>query len=334
MVKQIKPLILAPMLLAFAGNSSASDSSLPQALLKNDKISAAALSPSGDYIAYVAPVGDTDVLVVSTAKDLKPVYTTQMGSKRYVGQISWANDERFLLWPAKAYGKDQVKYFTGEVQAMNYDGSDNIKLWGYAKNKHDVRRGTFVMENRLKDDPQYIVAATTDSKYMDSGTRTLRKINIYNARTKAVERSSLPNADFVVDDSGKAVMQWGADEDANVLVSFKNRDDKWQPLQNAGQYQAGWAIDDQQLLLKSKENDKYVKFNRITMELTELDSDQVKIYEQTVENPYTAAINRSGEEPSGYFALTHIREFRQPTGSRISQQKIAQADKVVRQSNN
>jgi hypothetical protein len=272
MAKKPLSLLLAPMLFAVAGQGVAADAKIPQALLNNDQVSKVTLSPDGDHVAYVAPVENTDVLIVAKANDLSPVFITKMGSERYVGSIAWANDERLLLWPAKNYGPEKVKRLTGTVQAFNYDGSENIRLWGFSRTKLYSRNGYLMLENRLADDPEHVMVTSIDGNYVDVGTRTLQKMNIYTGRSNPVERSTLPQADFVVNDNGKALLQWGTGEQSNTLVSFKNQQDEWQSLPNAGQYQTGWIADGQHLVFKLKgEGERFVKFNRITMEQTELD---------------------------------------------------------------
>lgn len=103
----------------------------PQELFSDDRITNFAVSPTGEYIAYVAPQDNTEIFTIAKVDGMKPLFTTKLRETRFVGRIRWANNTRLLMWPAKRYGIHKIKYLTGELQAMNFDGSKNTKLWGY-----------------------------------------------------------------------------------------------------------------------------------------------------------------------------------------------------------
>lgn len=255
--------------LTLSSSAFSADISIPPQLVNNPRISTISVSPGGDYVAYVAPVENTDVLIVAKHSDLTPLFTTQLGSDRYVGQISWANDERFLLWPVKAYGKYKDKRLTGEVQAMNYDGSENLLLWGGANGE---RKGFMALENRLKQAPEKIIIATQESLTDASSTRILHQMDIYTGRMLPVERSSVPLADFVVANDGEPVLQLGLDENDDTVIAYKDQQGNWQQLADSKNYDDGWVMDEQNIALKVKSDaDKLVQFNRLTQKYSVLD---------------------------------------------------------------
>ena len=69
---------------------------------------------------------------------MKQTFTVKLGDKRYVGHYLWANNTRLLFQPARKYGLHEKMYLTGRLQAFNFDGSQNVKLYGYQTNITNV----------------------------------------------------------------------------------------------------------------------------------------------------------------------------------------------------
>lgn len=281
MMKKFITLALIPMLWIAAATNVSAKALTPEELFVDDIMSQFSISPTGEYIAYVSPAGNTDLLTIATLKDFKTLFNTQMGDKRFVGSIAWANDERLLIWPAKKYGKRERPYFTNELQAVNFDGSKNVKLWGYdggIKSGKEVQRwGYFEYESKYKSDDDHIIISTIDGKYGRYGTKVLRKVNIYNGRIFDRERSSVRSAQFVVHNSEEAVMQWGTDEKWDNIVKFKDKAGKWQDLPDGKATTAVYTLDNENMMLKRNAGDnKYelVKFSRFTQKLELIASSQ------------------------------------------------------------
>lgn len=267
MVKVLQILLMTLVLpLSLSGNALAKPIT-PEEIFSDDQIASFRISPTGKYIAYVAPVGKTEILTIAELKGMKPVFTTQMGDDRFVGNYLWVNDERIMLWPAKRWGIHENVYLTGEIQAMNYDGSDNVKLWGFrgGSGKGEKRYGFLNIASYLKDEPEYIMVVTRDGSFTTYGTRTLRKMNIYNGRMTNVERSNIRRSNFIVNRKGTAVMQWGIDEKFEGLLSYKDKEGDWKMFDNGDDFKGVWPMDDQHTILKRNAgNNVYelVKFNR------------------------------------------------------------------------
>jgi dienelactone hydrolase len=250
----------------------------PEDLFSDDRITEFAISPTGEYIAYVAPQDDTEILTIAKVDGMKPTFTTKMGSKRYVGRLRWVNDERIMLWPAERYGAHEVKYLTGEIQALNYNGKRNTKLWGYRVNvkpgKQDPRGGYLGIASTLKDDPDHIMITTIDGGYGRYATRRLRKMNIYNGRINIGERSNVRSASFLVDRQGNSLMQWGVDEEYENIVTYKDKSGEWQTLPDAKNYLNAWnSSNEQNVILKRDAGDnvyELVQFNRLNKKITTL----------------------------------------------------------------
>ncbi|NQZ10592.1 MAG: S9 family peptidase, partial [Algicola sp.] len=117
------------------------------------------------------------------------------------------------------------------------------------------------------------IMITTQDGYGTYGTRRLRKMNIYNGRITPGERSSIRRATFVVDRKGTPIIQWGADEEGENIVTYRDKDGQWESLPNAKDYQNAWQSDEQHVILKRDAgNNVYelVDFDAITHKITVL----------------------------------------------------------------
>lgn len=321
MVKQLYLPLFILALLLFSASGFTRQSKIPQALILNYDISMIAVSPSEEYVAYVVPVEDNEVLTIAKLDPLEPLVQAKLGKSRYVGMLSWVNDERLMLWPAKAYGSDKVKRFTSEVQAIDFDGGHNVQLWGYYHGSKDNRTGHLTLVNRLKDDPKHVMVSTPNR----NRTRTLRKLNIYNGRLFNIEMSTLPQADFIVTDAGQAVMQIGSDENEVTEVVFKNKDGQWQRLPNGEEYIKAWVADEHHVILKHKDiSRQLVKFNRTTEQFIALSKQEIEAFnlERSIHRSTTAVSVKYTLGTT--FNSTRLNNMQE---QRISTEKIKDADK-------
>ncbi|NQZ10480.1 MAG: hypothetical protein HRT35_25280 [Algicola sp.] len=69
----------------------------PQELFSDDRITDFAVSPSGEYIAYVAPQDNTEIFTIAKIGGMKSIFTSKLRETRFVGRIRWANDTRLLM---------------------------------------------------------------------------------------------------------------------------------------------------------------------------------------------------------------------------------------------
>ena len=244
----------------------------PEDLYSDDRIQSFSISPSGKYIAYVSPNNDNDIFTVAELDGMKPTFTTQMGPKRFVMGYRWVNDERLLLWPGERWGVYENIYWTGEMQAFNYDGKKNTKLWGYGKEldssgESDPRRGYLSIENTLEDDPEHILVVTKSGQWGTYTTRRLRKMNVYNGRLTRGERSSIRRASFITDKKGNNIGQLGTDDKYETIFVYKNDKGELEPIPDGKSVDSVWVNQKGNFILtRAFENNVYklVEFDRQT----------------------------------------------------------------------
>src|SRR5688500_8115906 len=91
--------------------------------LKRDPFGTIKISPTGEYYAATVPLEDRTSLVVVRRGDKQ--VSGQVGGERHavVSDFEWANPERFVVSLAERYGSEDQPQPTGELYAVNADGS-------------------------------------------------------------------------------------------------------------------------------------------------------------------------------------------------------------------
>ena len=91
--------------------------------LKRDPFGTIKISPTGEYYAATVPLEDRTILVVMSRSDKQ--VTAKVGGERHsvVSDIEWANPERVVVSMAERYGSEDQPHPTGELYAVNADGS-------------------------------------------------------------------------------------------------------------------------------------------------------------------------------------------------------------------
>src|SRR3546814_290724 len=106
-----------------------------QAFLRKDRIGDIKLSPDGAYYAATIPLPDRTVLVIMRRADKALTAKVQGDEHSDIGGFWWVSDERVVVSLAEKFGALDQPLPTGELFAINADGSAGKKLIG-----HDVER--------------------------------------------------------------------------------------------------------------------------------------------------------------------------------------------------
>lgn len=96
------------------------------------------ISPTGAYLAVTTRMDDYEYLTVIELERNEVLYRTHFGKDWDVASFVWATAERILVQPAtRIPGRTDFSFETGEIYALNADGSDAAAVFGIG-----ARRGT------------------------------------------------------------------------------------------------------------------------------------------------------------------------------------------------
>lgn len=180
-----------------------------QQYVKKDKFEDIELSPKGDYVAATVPLEDRTVLAIIRRSDNKVTGTFALGKNTHVTDFSWVNDERVLISVAEKFGALDQPRLTGELYAINADGTQPDLLVGqrvqgaglgtHIQKKKVEMVAAFLTDDLPADDKNVVIAVMPFSA--DPYTRAER-MDVYSGRRVAVARAPVRNAHFVTDNNG------------------------------------------------------------------------------------------------------------------------------------
>lgn len=216
---------------------------------KHSELNVARISPTGEYIAAsIRFPGETDRegIIVMSRKDKKIVGKLSLMDDQAVADFRWVNDERLVVTPAQKFGALASPRVTGELIAVNADGSKPLAIFGPSvgaatremqtgsklKKATTIRAWGQVLDTLLDDDDNILVYGAPLGEMSYDGARTrVYKVGVYNAKIQEVERSPVRNGDFLTDDAGAVRVVQGVDAHSRSHLYYRAKDaDQWQSL--------------------------------------------------------------------------------------------------------
>jgi dipeptidyl aminopeptidase/acylaminoacyl peptidase len=201
--------------------------------LKHREFEQMSLSPTGEYLAATIPLEDSTGLVVMTRANKKVIGKLSLGKNRYIAGFQWVNPTRVLTTVAEQFGSLDQPQITGELYAVDADGSAPRLLVGTraqgggAGSRIGQTENVFarLADDLPHDDKRVLVAVSPWGS--DTYTR-LESMDVYSGRRLPVTRAPVRNAGFAIDHAGVARFAVGADRDrAGKLYERKVADAEW-----------------------------------------------------------------------------------------------------------
>jgi len=113
------------------------------------------LSPDGRKVAMAVPDGDTTRLVVFDIAARKFTLSLGFTTDEHVGDFGWVSADRLVYNTVVKRGSRDGKLYTGNVYAVNFDGTRRTVLWG-----PDAADSTYLtIEDTLRDDDDHIIVS-------------------------------------------------------------------------------------------------------------------------------------------------------------------------------
>ena len=116
--------------------SHANDKAIPvENFVLEDQYAQPKLSPDGKYLAITVrlPLNDRFVptIVVYSLPEMKEQGAVRMPVFEVPGSYTWVSNTRLLVTKAKEVGSAERPMGTGEIFAMDFDGQNQLYLYGY-----------------------------------------------------------------------------------------------------------------------------------------------------------------------------------------------------------
>jgi dipeptidyl aminopeptidase/acylaminoacyl peptidase len=193
----------------FVGASASAGAVNVGAFIKRDRFETIIISPTGEYFAATVPMEDRTALMIGRRADMTTTASVQFGKDTGIVDIEWVNAERVVIGMADAFGELEEPIATGELYAINADGSKAENLIGYRVEGRGP--GTRIQPKKVEtvyaeivdtlpgDDRNVIISVSPFSA--DAYTRA-EKMDVYTGRRNEVARAPVRRATFTTDIEG------------------------------------------------------------------------------------------------------------------------------------
>ena len=193
------------------------------------------ISPTGQYLAASVrnDKGESSIVVMDLVSRQLTAIAYVYGHD-FISSFIWANDERVVGWIAKKYGSHDQPFLTGDMVAMNWDGSKKEWIFGNAKNSgalFDRLAPRASLLHILPDDKRHILLETNNlAASKGSYTRAIR-LNIYSGRESKLFSSPMKDASLLADNAGNIRISVAVDPDNENAINVHRRvGNKWELL--------------------------------------------------------------------------------------------------------
>ena len=202
------------------------------------------LSPDGKHIsARMRSDGKVYVIFLETAT-MKVVGGIRPSAGDELHSTTWINNERVVYQFSEKVAHSEQPVATGELFAINVDGSKSEPLYGYRagessagsrlKKREYTRATPNIISKLVNDDDEILIIEHPWSQignyFVDDRKQNtiVSSLNIYTGRKKKVETLPYPGADALATDDGTVkFMRWQT-EDNDIRVAYReNEDSPW-----------------------------------------------------------------------------------------------------------
>ncbi|MCF4008898.1 alpha/beta hydrolase family protein [Rheinheimera sp. UJ63] len=193
------------------------------------------ISPTGKYLAATSRNEEGNIyLQVIDIKTNQIVSVRHFTGRDSIGSINWANAERIIISLVRDIGALESPVATGELFAVNADGSNPRMLTGY-RAKHENDAASVI--NYLSDDDNYVLIVTATPSRRGSFS-LVKRLNIDNGRARQVARAPMRSSGMMTDRTGVARITIGIDQENDnemIMMYRKNEKADWETLRRYGQ---------------------------------------------------------------------------------------------------
>ncbi len=244
-MKYIASVLSVALLLPIAAMAQAVKPHDIEDFIREDKFESVAVSQNGTYVAMTRLEGDKTVMYILKAGDTKPLTRVDVSARKsHIVGFFWVSDHRLIYSVAVKDQLDERPVMTGEMWAINADGSKRVSMAGI-----DVL-------NTLDDDDEHVLANVASSI---DGFTNLKLVDVYGGADRTLARSPIRYGGFSVDALGQPRFAGGVDEkDFQKLYFQAPGKDTWTLINDEASsgkivYPVGYAADGKVAYLQSEE---------------------------------------------------------------------------------
>ncbi len=207
--------------------------------VQDDGVRDIKISPTGEYYAATLPLGERSAVAVMRRSDQTIVGSHQLPRNTHIADFWWVGDERLMFGLAERFGARDFPTPTGELFAMNVDGSRAQLLVGWRVRENSL--GTNIRSSAkeefvhawpidlLPEDPRHVLVAV--SPFSKDPLTRVDRMDVQNGRRTTIATAPVYRGRFLADHTGEIRFAVGARGDnISRLYYRERRGTDWQLL--------------------------------------------------------------------------------------------------------
>lgn len=196
------------------------------------------ISPTGKYLAVIAPVEEQDSLVIIQLSATRISAILQFVRNAEVLDFYWANDDRVICtFGSRVPGRGALVYTAGEIYAMDADGKKKKSIFGYRsglesrvdsriKEAKPINAAGLVIDPLHDDRSNILIAAYPFAgRTLAEVAPTIYKVNVYTGARKKQGPVPFRSFNYLVDRAGTVRAANSFDRELNTSVLYRDADD-------------------------------------------------------------------------------------------------------------
>lgn len=238
-----------------------------ESFIRKDSFETIEISPTGAYLAATVPLEDRTVLAILDRRDNnKLIGRFALGRNTHVSDFDWVNDERVLISVGEKFGALDQPALTGELYAMNADGTQPDLLTGFRvagnglgskiqPKKAQEQVFTWLIDDLPADDRNVLIGVSPWAR--EPYTR-VERMDVNSGRRVPVARAPVRNARFATDNAGVVRFAVGSGTDNRSRLYYRDGDGaEWQLVNDEStskvkQFPVGFSEDGRVAYLESE----------------------------------------------------------------------------------
>lgn len=222
------------------------------------------ISPTGEYYAATVRVERKTALAILRRSDNTLMASLSIpGDRTVVDDFWWVSADRVLISPAEKTGALEQPRLTGDLYAVNVDGSKAGILVG--QNVQGEGAGTHIQPRKVEDVAAFLIddlpgndkdVIISVSPFTADPYTRVEKMDVYTGRRMPITRAPVRNAGFLTDNAGNVRFASGEDTDLSKRLYYRAPDgNEWKLINDTresgfAQYPLGFSADDKLVYLQ------------------------------------------------------------------------------------
>lgn len=176
---------------------------------KGDTFTDIKLSPTGEFYAASVPMNDETALVIFTRENMKRTAVFRIGRHNHVDDFWWVSPTRVLISMAQKLGSRDEPTGTGEIFAINANGTGGDVLVGYRV--RGAGAGTRIQPKKVEDVAAFLVddlpaeeraVVISVQPFKADAYSRAERLDTFTGQRNLVALSPVRNTTFATDNNG------------------------------------------------------------------------------------------------------------------------------------